>query len=54
MLAISADATSGVYDVRVAVYWLGEAEIRHLPVIPPGGQMLADHIVLTQARVTPP
>lgn len=53
-LAVFPDAAPGVYDVRVAVYWLEDGEIRHLPIVRPGGQMLADHIILTQARIAPP
>jgi hypothetical protein len=52
-LSIYSDAAPGVYDVRVAVYRLGEGALHHLPIVPPGGRMLADHIVLTQARITP-
>ena len=48
------DAAPGVYDVRVAVYWLEAGGIRLLPVIPQDGRMLADHIILTQARITAP
>ena len=53
VLAVYPDAPPGVYDVRVAVYVLEEGEIVHLPVVPEGGQMLADHVVLTQVRVKP-
>ena len=52
-LAVSQDASPGVYDVRVAVYVLEEGSITHLPVIPAGGQMLAEYVVLTRARVMP-
>lgn len=52
-LTVSDDAEPGAYGVRVAVYSLVEGEIRHLPIVPSDGRMLADHIVLTQARVVP-
>ena len=47
------DAAPGVYDVRVAVYALEEEEVVHVPVIPTGGEMLSDHVVLTHVRVVP-
>jgi len=50
-LEIYADAAPGVYDLRIAVYVLQAGEIVHLPVIPEGGAMLSDHIVLTRVRV---
>ncbi len=52
-LAVCQDSRPGVYDVRVAVYVLEGGEIMHLPVIPEGGQMLSDHVVLTRVRVVP-
>ena len=52
-LGVYPDASPGVYDLRVAVYVLEEGEIVHLPVIPEGGAMLADHVVLTRVRVMP-
>jgi hypothetical protein len=45
------DGPPGVYDVRVAVYLFKEGEFVHLPVISASGEMLADHQVLTVARV---
>ena len=52
-LATYPDTPPGVYDVRVAVYVLKEGEIVHLPVIPEGGGMLSDHVLLTRVRVEP-
>jgi hypothetical protein len=52
-LTISQDAAAGPYSVRIAVYVHGEGAISHLPVTPPGGQMQANHVKLTQVRVTP-
>jgi len=52
-LAVYPDAPPGVYDVRVVVYVLREGQIAHLPVIPEGGAMPADHVVLTRVRVVP-
>jgi len=52
-LEVYPDAPPGVYDVRVAVYVSEEGEIVHLPVIPAGGQMLSNHVVLTRVRVAP-
>ena len=52
-LPISPDGVAGSYDVRIAVYWQEEGEIRHLPVTPPGGRMQASHITLTNVRVMP-
>lgn len=51
-LTISQDA-AGPYDVRIAVYVHEQGAISHLPVTPPGGQMQANHVKLTQVRVTP-
>jgi len=50
-LSVSPDALPGVYGVRLAVYVLKEGRIAHLAVIPEGGEMLSDHVVLTQVRV---
>ena len=47
------DAPPGAYDIRLAVYVHEEGEIVHLPVTPPGGDMQASHVTLTQLRVTP-
>ncbi len=52
-LTIFSDAAPGGYGVRIAVYVHEEGTIAHLPVTPPGGQMQANHVVLTQVRVTP-
>ncbi len=52
-LEVYLDAPPGAYDVRVAVYVPEEGEIVHLPVIPAGGRMLSNHVVLTQVRVLP-
>jgi hypothetical protein len=52
-LTIFPDAAAGPYDVRIAVYVHENGTLDHLPVTPPGGQMQANHINLTQARVTP-
>ncbi len=52
-LTIYGDAPPGAYDVRVAVYAFEDGEVTHVPVIPAGGEMLADHVVLTQLRVLP-
>jgi 4-amino-4-deoxy-L-arabinose transferase-like glycosyltransferase len=52
-LAVFEDALPGVYDVRLAVYLFDEGTITHLPVIPAGGRMLSDHVVLTRVRVVP-
>lgn len=53
LLSLSPDAVPGPYQVRIAVYVHEEGEIEHLPVTPPGGQMQADHVTLTQVRVHP-
>jgi hypothetical protein len=52
-LEVFPDALPGVYDLRVAVYVLEDGSIVHVPVIPAGGQMLADHQILTRVRVLP-
>jgi hypothetical protein len=52
-LGVYQDAPPGVYDVRVTVYMFEEGAIVYLPVIPGGGRMLSDHVVLTRARVAP-
>jgi hypothetical protein len=52
-LPVYGDALPGAYDVRVAVYAFEDGEVTHVPVIPAGGEMLADHVVLTQVRVLP-
>jgi len=52
-LQIFPDAPPGVYDVRVTVYVQEQGEIIHLPIIPEGGRMLADHVLLTRVRVVP-
>lgn len=51
-LTIFQDA-AGPYSVRLAVYAHEEGTISHLPVTPPGGQMQASHVKLTQVRVIP-
>jgi hypothetical protein len=50
-LEVAADASPGVYDVRVVVYVVEEGGIVHLPVIPADGRMLAEYVVLTRVRV---
>jgi 4-amino-4-deoxy-L-arabinose transferase-like glycosyltransferase len=52
-LTIFPNAAAGPYDVRIAVYVQREGKLHHLPVTPPGGRMQANHITLTQVRVTP-
>jgi hypothetical protein len=52
-LVVSLDAEPGAYDVRIAVYSIVADQMRHVPVVPTDGRMLADHIVLTQVRVSP-
>ena len=52
-LAVSADVPPGVYDVRLAVYVVGDAGIVHLPVVSERGAQLADHVTLTRVRVVP-
>jgi hypothetical protein len=52
-LAIYPDAPPGVYDVRIVVYSVDEEGIEPLPIVSPGGEQLADHVVLTRMRVTP-
>ena len=52
-LTIFPEAAPGVYSVQVAVYRHADGAIAHLPVTPPGGQMQAKQITLTQVRVTP-
>jgi hypothetical protein len=52
-LAVFPDAAPGAYGLQVVVYDLIGGEISRLPIIPEGGQMLRDHVVLTQVRVNP-
>jgi len=52
-LTISQDAAAGPYNMRIAVYAHEDGGISHLPVTPPGGQMQASHVKLTQVRVNP-
>ena len=52
-LTVYEDALPGVYNVRLVVYQVVEGEIVHLPVMPEGGEMPAEHIVLTVVRVEP-
>jgi 4-amino-4-deoxy-L-arabinose transferase-like glycosyltransferase len=52
-LAVSQDASPGIYDVQIVVYVVEEGSIARLPVIPAGGQMLSEHVVLTRVRVVP-
>jgi hypothetical protein len=52
-LTISQDAAAGPYNMRIAVYAHEDGGISHLPVTPPGGQMQASHVNLTQVRVIP-
>ena len=52
-LEIYPDAPPGVYDVRIVVYSVDEEGLEPLPIVSPGGEQLADHVVLTRVRVTP-
>ena len=52
-LTVFQDAAAGPYNVRIAVYVHEEGAISHLSVTPPGGQMQANHVKLTQVRVIP-
>lgn len=52
-LTVYSDAPPGVYDLRVVVYLLQGEQIVRLPVIPEGGRMLSDYVVLTRVRVVP-
>jgi hypothetical protein len=52
-LTVFPDTAAGPYAVRIAVYVHDEGRIVHLPVTPPGGEMQANHVTLTQVRVTP-
>ncbi len=52
-LTIFPDAEPGPYRLRIAVYVHEEAELRHLPVTPAGGQMQTSAIELTGVRVLP-
>ncbi|HEY75198.1 MAG TPA: glycosyltransferase family 39 protein [Thermoflexia bacterium] len=52
-LEIAPDAPPGVYALRIVVYVLQEEEIVHLPMIPEGGRMLENYVVLTKVRVVP-
>jgi hypothetical protein len=52
-LVVRADAPPGVYDVRVTVFKKQDETFEHLPVISNGGEMLANHVVLTKIRVEP-
>jgi hypothetical protein len=52
-LTIFQDTAAGPYSVRIAVYTHKDGGISHLPVTPPGGQMQASHVKLTQVRVIP-
>ncbi len=53
VLAVSQGVPPGVYGVRVVVYAFEEGGIMHLPTVPAGGQMQANHITLTTVRVVP-
>lgn len=52
-LEIYPDVSPGVYGVRVVVYSLVDGAIEHLPTVPSGGQMQANHVTLTTMRVAP-
>jgi hypothetical protein len=52
-LAVRADAPPGVYDVQITVFKKQDEEFIHLPVISAQGEMLSNHILLTQVRVEP-
>ncbi len=51
VLEVFPDAAHGVYDVRLAVYLFEDEMFDHLSVTPEGGQMQADHVLLTRVRV---
>ncbi|MCJ7738888.1 MAG: glycosyltransferase family 39 protein [Anaerolineae bacterium] len=51
VLEVFPDAVHGVYDVRLAVYLFEDDVFDHLSVIPEGGQMQADYVLLTRVRV---
>jgi len=51
VLQVASDAVAGVYDVRVAVYLFEDGQFDHLSVIPQGGRMLTDYVLLTRVRV---
>ncbi len=51
-LTIAPEAAPGVYRLRVAVYRVDEAgELHLLPIIPTGGRLQTDHLLLTPVRV---
>ena len=51
-LTVIPEAAPGVYRLRVAVYRVDEAgEIHLLPIIPTGGRLQTDHVLLTPVRV---
>ena len=52
-LAVRADAPPGVYDVQINVFKKQDEEFIYLPVISDRGEMLSNHILLTQVRVEP-
>jgi hypothetical protein len=52
-LTVRADAPPGVYDVQITVFKKQDEEFIHLPVISDRGEMLSNHILLTQVRVEP-
>ncbi|MBN1976944.1 MAG: glycosyltransferase family 39 protein [Anaerolineae bacterium] len=52
-LAVRADALPGVYDVQITVFKKQDEEFIHLPVISERGEMLSNHVLLTQVRVEP-
>jgi 4-amino-4-deoxy-L-arabinose transferase-like glycosyltransferase len=53
-LAVHADAQPGIYAVRVTVFKKQDEVFIHLPVISGRGEMLVNHITLTNVRVQPP
>jgi hypothetical protein len=52
-LVVRADAPPGVYDVQINVFKKQDEEFIYLPVISERGEMLSNHILLTQVRVEP-
>jgi hypothetical protein len=50
-LAVYPDAPPGPYDLRVAIYTFDGEQFLHLPIVPEGGRMQADSVILTRVRV---
>jgi hypothetical protein len=53
-LSVRDDAPPGIYAVHITVFKKQNGEFIHLPVISERGEMLADHVTLTNVRVQPP